>query len=121
LRKYSYLRFLSLTCRLAPGDEDIVGAEAQWQESFGLGESRDGGCEFINGVKFNFLPGRKGVKDGLVGVCIGVESPDKLRGILARARTRGLVRENDLVGMVEILWKFKLVEKLREYLPSSRL
>ncbi|EHK98970.1 hypothetical protein M7I_5191 [Glarea lozoyensis 74030] len=121
MRKYSYLRFLSLACRLAPGDEDIAGAEAQWQESFSIGKRRDGGCEFVNGVKLNLLPGREGVKDGLTEVCIGVESPDKLRGILARAKTRGLVGESDLVDMVGIRWKFKLVEKLREHLPSSKL
>ncbi|EPE25535.1 Glyoxalase/Bleomycin resistance protein/Dihydroxybiphenyl dioxygenase [Glarea lozoyensis ATCC 20868] len=68
MRKYSYLRFLSLACRLAPGDEDIAGAEAQWQESFSIGKRRDGGCEFVNGVKLNLLPGREGVKDGLTEV-----------------------------------------------------
>ena len=107
MREYSYLTFMSLTCCLAPGDQDIAGAEAQWQRNFGVGRNLDGRCEFLNGVKLNFLPGGNGKKDGLVAITIGVKSSQKLQGILARAKEQGCSKEDGIVEMLGIQWRFE--------------
>ncbi|KAH8684263.1 hypothetical protein BGZ60DRAFT_367492 [Tricladium varicosporioides] len=106
MKKYSYLHMLSVTCRLTPGDDDIVNATGQWGNLFGVrrGDAK-GECQFIN-AKLTFLPGREGEKDGLVEVCIGVENDAQLADIMVRAKANGVLNEDSQVEIIGIRWKF---------------
>ncbi|KAH6679096.1 hypothetical protein B0J14DRAFT_579997 [Halenospora varia] len=114
MKKYFHLHILSATCRLTPGDDDIVGATRQWENLFGVprGDTK-GECQFTN-AKLIFLPGREGEKDGLIEVCIGAETDAQLTDINVRAKANGVLNEDGQVEMIGIRWKFILFQNQGE-------
>lgn len=118
MKRHSHLRFLSATCRLAPGDEDTEGAARQWEDTFGVKRRKlKGENEFTN-ARLKFIPGETRKSEGLVEVCIGVEGKVALSNILGRANRMGVLGNDGTVEMVGVRWKFVLFE---EGLQKSKL
>jgi len=94
MRRHADLHLLSAVLRLAPGDEDVVGASKQWEGLFGVKRVSDTEVGFTN-AKMGFVEGRDGMNEGLVEVVIGVE---------------GLVFDGEKrVEMLGVKWRFILV------------
>ena len=109
MRRHADLHLLSAVLRLAPGDEDVVGASKQWEGLFGVKRVSDTEVGFTN-AKMGFVEGRDGMNEGLVEVVIGVEERERLKGILERAREEGLVFDGEKrFEMLGVKWRFMLI------------
>lgn len=105
MKRSSHLSLEGCVLRLAPGDVRHEDASRQWEEIFGVARSRDL-LAFTN-ARLGFIPGAAGEQEGLVSVTVGVRGPEKLQGILDRAREEGLCGDG-WINICNVKWYFVL-------------
>ncbi|EEH23470.2 hypothetical protein PABG_05681 [Paracoccidioides brasiliensis Pb03] len=98
------LYLAGVTCRLAPGDEDIDSALDQWKATFGIAGSRDY-VQFTN-VSMRFLPGMEGQSAGLMDITIAVQGEERLKETFDRARELNVLSGDGWVDMLGVRWRF---------------
>ncbi|KGM91882.1 uncharacterized protein PADG_12023 [Paracoccidioides brasiliensis Pb18] len=98
------LYLAGVTCRLAPGDEDIDSTLDQWKATFGIAGSRDY-VQFTN-VSMRFLPGMEGQSAGLMDITIAVQGEERLKETFDRARELNVLSGDGWVDMLGVRWRF---------------
>lgn len=105
MRRAAHLSLEGCILRLQPGDYGHEAAARQWEEIFGVARSRDL-LAFTN-ARMGFVPGEKGLPEGLVSITVGVRGQDKLDAILERAKKAGVYTGGE-VHMCGVRWSFTL-------------
>ncbi|KAF2432899.1 hypothetical protein EJ08DRAFT_608169 [Tothia fuscella] len=103
MKKYSDIHLSGVLLRLAPGQTDTEAASRYWQDTFGVGMSRDL-LAFTN-ARMGFVRGVEGRSEGLESITIGVDGVGRLEGIWEKARREGVAREG-YVEMCGVKWFF---------------
>jgi hypothetical protein len=106
MKRHSRFRLESAILRLAPEDEDTIGATQQWSQLFGINIGHNPAELQFTNAKMIFVPGEIGKQEGLVEVTIGVEGDEKTHGIMKRAAREGLIIYGNCVEMLGIRWRF---------------
>ncbi|KAF2998567.1 hypothetical protein E8E13_005776 [Curvularia kusanoi] len=105
MKRSAHLSLEGCILRLQPGDHDHEAAARQWENTFGVGRSRDL-LAFTN-ARLGFIAGQEGCSDGLISITVGVRGYDNLDAILQRAKQAG-IWNNGGVQMCGVRWNFIL-------------
>jgi len=107
MARSSHLKFISATCRLAPGNDDTEGAARRWQEIFGV--EREGSELLFTNMRLQFVRGVDQQPEGLELIVIEVEGEQRFQHMLDIGRKEGLCGDGWL-NMLGVKWIFVLKE-----------
>ena len=109
MKKYGHLSLVGAVCIVAPGQGTGEEASTQWEQTFGVGRSRDL-IAFTN-ARVGFLRGYPGEQEGIQSIGIGVLGERRREEIYKRAEEMGVLRTEfgrRWVEMIGVKWNFSV-------------
>ena len=107
MSRCSHLQLLGANCRLAPGDNDTMGAAQKWREIFGI--KQDGNKSVFTNCRLQFSEGSPHKPDGLQSITVGIRGRKAYDQVLARAQRENVCRDGS-IHMLGIQWNFVLLD-----------